>query len=61
MTIKKTNKWGDPYENEPDCKCTPQAPDEMFFGGAKQAGVKHVGLYCHCKKCSGRIWYERNL
>jgi len=61
MTTEKTNKWGDPYANEPDCKCKKQSPDDMFFGGAKQPGIPNKGLYCHCKTCSGRIWYERNF
>lgn len=53
------NKWGDPYDKEKDCVCDKSSADEMFFGGADQPGIKSKGIYCHCKKCSGRIWYEK--
>jgi hypothetical protein len=56
---KRVNKEGNPYDKEVECFCNKQTPDLMFFGGADLPGVKSKGIYCHCKRCSGKIYYEK--
>jgi len=55
----RTNKWGNQYDKQEDCKCDKSTPDEMFFGGYDLPDQKSKGIYCHCKFCGGIIWYER--
>lgn len=55
---KRTNKWGNPYQNEPTCACDKQTSDNMFFGGYKKEGIEKTSIYSHCLRCGGRIWHE---
>lgn len=45
-------------ENIKQCECEEMKPDENFFGGYKKPGQKIEKIYCHCKVCGGRIYYE---
>lgn len=60
MKRNKTNKWDNPYDKEIDCTCNKSTSDNMFFGGADLPGFPSKGIYCHCKFCGGKIWYEKN-
>ena len=52
------NKWGDSYQKNTECECDNKTPDLMFFGGYKKREVVEEGIYCHCKLCGGKIYYE---
>ncbi len=60
MIKESTNKWGDRYQKTTQCECDKKTPDNMFFGGYKKEGRNEEGIYCHCKFCGGKIYYEGN-